>query len=269
MVPAPGSIYPWVNSGGRQLLMQSDVRSPLLLGADVVLSFIYPEICQVCREHRATPAEGYVCLRCWKNLRFIRAPFCDRCGLPYEGEITGTFCCSNCHDLELNFSRARSAVAAEGMALEIIHRWKYRRELWFEAFLAALLIQEAQLSLSEGWDCIVPIPLHSLKEREREFNQSLNLAQRLAAATSMPVCAQAVRRVEATRVQARLSREERRENVRKAFARGESGMIKGRRVVLVDDVLTTGATASACAGILRACGATEVCVWTVARGLIH
>jgi ComF family protein len=249
--------------------MQIDAPSLFLRGADVVLSFIYPEICQMCREHRATPAEGYVCSRCWKNVRFIRPPFCERCGLPYEGEITGTFCCSNCHELELNFSRARSAVAAEGMALEIIHRWKYGRQLWFEAFLAALLIQEAQAALSEGWDCIVPIPLHSLKEREREFNQSLNLAQRLGAATSLPVCAPAVRRVEATQVQARLSREERHENVRKAFARGESDMVKGRRVVLVDDVLTTGATASACAGILRDCGVADVCVWTVARGLIH
>lgn len=249
--------------------MQSNAPGLLLRSADVVLSFVYPEICQICREHRATPAEGYVCSRCWKNVRFIRPPFCERCGLPYEGEITGAFCCSNCDDLELNFSQARSAVAAEGMALEVIHRWKYGRELWFEPFLAALLIQEAQGPLSKGWDCIVPIPLHSLKEREREFNQSLNLAERLGAATDLPVCAQAVRRVEATRVQARLTREERRENVRKAFARGGSDMVKGRRVVLVDDVLTTGATASACAGILRDCGAREVCVWTVARGLIH
>jgi ComF family protein len=236
---------------------------------DIVLSLIYPEVCQFCREHRATPAEGYICSRCWKNLRFIRPPFCERCGLPYEGAITTTFECANCHNLELQFTRARSAVAAEGMALEIIHRWKYRRALWFEPFLAALLIQEARASLSDGWDCIVPIPLHPLKEREREFNQSLHLAHRLGAATGLPVCANSVRRVEATRVQARLSREERRENVRKAFARGEPAGIKGRRVVLVDDVLTTGATANACTGILRDSGAKEVCVWTLARGLIH
>jgi ComF family protein len=238
-------------------------------GADVVLGFLYPEVCQICRECRATPAEGYVCSRCWKHLRFIRPPFCERCGLPYEGEITTSFRCANCHDLELSFARARSAVAAEGMALEIIHRWKYARELWFEPFLAALLIQEAHASLTQGWDCIVPIPLHSLKEREREFNQSLNLARRLGAATGLPVCPEAVRRITPTKVQARLSRDERRENVRKAFARNEAGSVKGKRVVLVDDVLTTGATASACARVLRDCGAVEVCVWTVARGLIR
>lgn len=245
------------------------MTSVLWDSANVALSFLYPEICQFCREQRATPSEGYVCARCWQNLRFIRPPFCEQCGLPCAGEITVAFRCSNCHDFELHFTRARSAVAAEGMALEIIHRWKYRRELWFEAFLAGLLIQEARASLSKGWDCLVPIPLHSLKEREREFNQSLALARRLGAATGLPVCSDAVRRLEPTRVQARLSRDERRENVRKAFARGDSAAVKGRRVVLVDDVLTTGATASACAKVLRDGGAVEVCVWTVARGLIH
>jgi ComF family protein len=250
--------------------MAFELLKTLRSGSAVALSFLYPEVCQHCREQRATADEGYICSRCWKNLRFIRPPLCDRCGLPYEGAIDTVFRCSNCSDLELHFSCARSAVAAQGMALEIIHRWKYQRQLWFEPFLAALLIQEAGPALgAEGWDLIVPVPLHVLKEREREFNQSLHLARHLSMGTGIPVCEDAIRRIEPTRVQATLSRDERMENVRKAFQPWNPDELKGRRVVLVDDVLTTGATTSACARVLRRGGAAEVCVWTVARGLLH
>ena len=250
--------------------MRVEALRSLLSGLDTALSFVYPEVCQYCGQQRAAPADGYVCPRCWKNLRFIRPPYCERCGLPYEGAIDGTFRCSNCTDMELHFVRARSAVAAEGMALEILHRWKYGRQLWFEPFLAGLLIQETGPNLrDEGWNLIVPVPLHPLKEREREFNQSTNLARRLGAANSLPVCEDAVRRVEPTRVQASLSRDERRENVRRAFAPANTETVRDRSIVLVDDVLTTGATTNACAKVLTDAGAAEVCVWTVARGLLH
>jgi len=250
--------------------MPIDLHNLVSDGAEVGLSFLYPEVCQFCHEQPATPAEGYVCSKCSRHLRFILPPLCERCGLPFQGEITDTFRCSNCHDVELHFSRARSVVAAQGMVLEIVHRWKYQRELWFEPFLAGLLIQEAASTLgAEGWDFLVPVPLHPLKEREREFNQSLHLARRLSVATGLPVRDDAVRRIAPTRVQASLSREERRANVRKAFTGSGGGGIKGKRAVLVDDVLTTGATTSACARALREAGATDVCVWTVARGLLH
>jgi len=113
----------------------------------------------------------------------------------------------------------------------------------------------------------VPIPLHATKEREREFNQAERLARRLSRATGIPVARGLVRRVVATRTQTRLSREERIANVRHAFAMGKGKRLDGERIVLLDDVFTTGATSSACARVLRAAGAGEVCVWTVARGI--
>ena len=250
--------------------MRVEALQSLLGGLNTALSFVYPEVCQYCGQQRATPDEGYVCQRCWKNLRFIRPPYCERCGLPYEGAIDGTFRCSNCADVELHFVRARSAVAAEGMALEILHRWKYGRQLWFEPFLAGVLIQETGTNLrDEGWNLIVPVPLHPLKQHEREFNQSANLARRLGTANSLPVCEDAVRRVEPTCVQASLSRDERQKNVRRAFAPANAEAVRDRSIVLVDDVLTTGATTNACAKVLLGAGAAEVCVWTVARGLLH
>ncbi len=250
--------------------MRVDWTATLKSGAEAALTFFYPDLCQYCRQARATRAEGYVCANCWRNVRFIVPPKCERCGLPFEGAITDKFECANCREMELHFSSARSAVAAKGMVLEIIHRWKYSRALWFEPFLADLLRREAVPALrEERWDLIVPVPLHRHKESEREFNQAEHLARHLSFATSLPAAA-LLRRVASTRTQTLLSRAQRCANTRRAFAPGPSAeAARGRRIVLVDDVLTTGATTSACAEVLRACGAAEVCVWTVARGLLH
>jgi ComF family protein len=114
---------------------------------------------------------------------------------------------------------------------------------------------------------IVPVPLHPTKAREREFNQAERLADRLGCAMRIPVNKRLVRRVLPTRTQTQLSREERLANVHNAFAMRHRQKLNGERILLVDDVFTTGATTSACAGVLRAAGAGEVCVWTVARGI--
>ena len=233
------------------------------------LAFVYPEVCQICREERATVGEGLVCPTCWRQVRFIRPPFCDRCGLPFDGELTAAFECGNCREMELHFSSARSAVAAGGLVLEVIHRYKYQRALWFEPFLADLLVREAAPVLRGGsWDWIVPVPLHPAKEREREFNQAEQLARQLSQVTKIPVNTRLLKRVEPTLTQTRLTRSARAANVRRAFAlRDRRQKLKGARIVLLDDVFTTGATTSACARVLCEAGAGEVCVWTVARGL--
>lgn len=237
---------------------------------DAGLSFFYPEVCQFCGNERATPTEGYICPLCWQNIKFIRAPFCERCGLPFEGEMSAPFECANCRELELHFCQARSAVAARGLSLEIIHRYKYQRALWFEPFLANLLVREAAPALKEEkWDMIVPVPLHHLKKSEREFNQAERLASHLSAATRIPLTARLLRRVQPTRTQTQLTRAERATNMRQAFALQNNPKLQGQSVVLVDDVFTTGATTSACAKVLKAGGASRVCVWTVARGLIN
>jgi ComF family protein len=201
-------------------------------------------------------------------VRFVEPPFCQRCGRPFAGDISAPFECANCLGMEWHFQSARSAVVARDPVLEVIHRYKYHRALWFEPFLAELLICAARPVLdSQKPDMIVPVPLHPTKEREREFNQAERLARRLGAATRIPVNKRLVRRVLPTRTQTQLSREERLANVRNAFAIRKGQQLNGQRIVLLDDVFTTGATTSACARVLRAAGATEVWVWTVARGI--
>jgi ComF family protein len=240
------------------------IQNPL----NVALGFFYPEICRICETERATAKDGFVCSKCWTQVRFIRPPFCERCGLPFEGDITTVFECTNCREMELHFSSARSAVVAKTIVLEIIHRFKYQRELWFEPFLADLLLREALPALrGQKWDFIAPVPLHSVKEREREFNQAELIAKHLSEAAKIPLNNNLLRRVSPTMTQTRLTKQQRAENMRDAFAVRGGVKLNGEKIIVVDDVFTTGATTSACAKVLRAAGAGDVCVWTIARGL--
>ena len=235
---------------------------------DAALGLVYPEVCQLCKNETAAGRDGLVCRKCWSRVRFIRPPFCDRCGLPFEGDLTTQFTCTNCENLELHFSSARSAVVAKTVVLEAIHRFKYSHARWFEPFLADLLVREAAPELKSGnWDFVVPVPLHPLKLREREFNQAAVLAAHLSRATEIPLAENILRRILATATQTLLTREKRAANMEDAFAVRSGTRLEGRRIVLVDDVFTTGATTNASAKALRAAGASEVCVWTVARGL--
>lgn len=235
------------------------------------VSLLYPSVCEICETRRVTPGQGYVCGECRSvpgRLRTIHDPVCGRCGLPFEGAIGLPFVCENCADLGLNFDSARAAVVATPFLLDVIHRYKYGGALWFEPFLAGLLLEAAVPRLAGNrWDAVVPVPLHPVRQRERGFNQAERLARRLAAATGIPCLHDAIRRRSATRTQALLDRGERTQNMARAFEAKPGRAFRARRVVVVDDVLTTGATCSAVSRALREAGAAEVIVWTVARGI--
>ena len=246
----------------------TDTASSVKQWLDTGLGFFYPEVCQICRQEHATASEGFVCVACWEKVRFIKPPFCERCGLPYEGDITVAFECNNCREMDFHFTVARSAVVMGELMRKVVHPYKYQRALWFEPFLADLLVRAAGPVLAmEKWDIIVPVPLHPTKQREREFNQAERLATRLSRATRLPMNTKLLRRVEPTQTQTLLSRVQRAENMQHAFTLRGEAQLDGARVVLLDDVFTTGATTSACAKVLLAAGAGNVCVWTVARGL--
>ena len=237
---------------------------------ETLLGFIYPPICQLCGNERATKAGGYVGINCWQSVKFIRPPFCQRCGLPFEGAISNEFECNNCRDQELAFTYARAAVEAKGVVRDVIHRFKYQQALWFLPFLADLLQREALPVLKAAdhrWDAIVPVPLHGQKKREREFNQAELLGAELAQALQRPLRTDWVKRTLPTPTQTTLSRTERAENVRRAFTRPSELTLDGQHLIVVDDVFTTGATANAVARELRRAGAASVVVWAVARGV--
>lgn len=255
--------------------MKIEQRAGLALSKswlDAALSFLYPEVCQLCGQEPASPGNGYVGTNCRKKIEFIAPPICERCGMAFEGEITTAFECTNCREGDFAFAYARSAVAAKGTALEIIHRYKYRQARWFEPLLGELFgWVAAPVLLLEHWDMIVPVPLHPIKLAEREFNQAETLGRCLASRAGAPVANDCLRRVKETETQTRLTRAERAENVRGAFAFNThaADAVIGKRIIVVDDVFTTGATTNACAKILMRHGAEAVCVWTLARGTFH
>ncbi|MBI1841614.1 MAG: ComF family protein [Verrucomicrobia bacterium] len=233
-----------------------------------LLGLVFPEVCQICKEAHATPGEGYLCAGCRGALRPVERPFCERCGLPFHGDVTVVFQCPNCHEMELNFESARSVFAAQGVGRELIHKYKYNRAFWFEPLFAELLrARVVPVTRTERWDCVVPVPLHPAKLREREFNQAERLARLVSQSTGLPVRGDLLRRVAHTDTQTKLTRAERAANVRAAFTGAGGSRIPSQRVILVDDVFTTGATTNACAGVLRESGAAAVCVWTLARGV--
>lgn len=235
---------------------------------ETALGFFYPNICQLCLQVEASREAGYVCEPCKKaGVQFVVPPYCQRCGLKFRGEISESFTCWNCEEAELHFDSARAAVGFTPLIQEVIHRYKYNRAVWFEPFISGLLNEAALKAVSlETHDLIVPIPLHPLKLREREFNQSAKLARSLSLVTGIPMRENLVARVRDTRTQTRLSRKERTTNMKNAFGWCSKSSLEGERVVLVDDIMTTGATASSCAKILQQNGSGGVTVWTVARG---
>jgi competence protein ComFC len=242
---------------------------------DALLDIVYPRRCEMCEallDTGRSEAGRWICDDCLKGLQRIEPPFCNVCGEPYEGAVTDDFRCGNCADLKLHFDFAVSAYRAEGSVRELVHRFKYNHRLDLRGLLSVMLSQaldDPRLVGSRDW-LIVPVPLHSARERDRQFNQAWELCVSLSKLTQFPA-QQVVRRVRATPQQAALTRHQRLENLRRAFALKKSveasGQLRGRKVLLVDDVLTTGSTTSECARVLKRDGGVEkVVVITVARG---
>ncbi len=155
-------------------------------------------------------------------------------------------------------------MSARGLVREVIHRYKYNRHEFFEPLMVQWLFGCGSL-FSEKSQCVVPVPLHPLKERDRGFNQAERLAKGVAEHLNLPIKSGCLMRFKYTETQTNLSRKERMANMQNAFEGSERMTFS--RVLLVDDVMTTGATASACAAALRRAGAQTVDVLTLARGI--
>ena len=241
------------------------------------LDLIYPRRCELCElplEAKREAAARWLCDECLDKLPCIEPPFCKICGEPYDGAATGEFRCGNCADLKLHFDFAISAYRAEESVRALVHRFKYQHRLDLRGLLACLLaraLNDPRLAAVEKkmW-VLVPVPLHHARERERQYNQAWELCRELAGDGGWRVL-NAMKRVRPTTAQASLSRNQRIENLRGAFAvRGsilKKELLRGANVLLVDDVLTTGSTTAECARILkREAGVEKVVVITVARG---
>ena len=235
------------------------------------LGLVYPRVCVGCDLPLEANGELWLCENCKPDLKPIEPPYCDTCGQPYEGRMAQGFRCSNCSDLDLAFDFAVGAYRAEGLARELIHRFKYEKQHFLCALLGELLrdaLNDPRLrdARDDDW-LLTPVPLHPRRLREREFNQAAELCRTFRRGEWRFEYGEVLKRTRYTRRQANLDRADRLTNLEGAFSMKRSGGVSGRPVLLVDDVLTTGATASECARVLREeGGAAKVVVITVVRG---
>ncbi len=240
---------------------------------DGLLGLIYPRACYGCEASMAEQT-GYLCKKCQTQLHAITHPMCEVCGQPFSGDLTDSFQCSNCADRLLQFDFARAGYQSKDLARVLVHRYKYNGQFFLASLLGEMLnetLDDHRISNpNEELDWVlVPVPLHSRRLREREFNQAEELCREIARHRSLKIV-YALRRTRYTRRQVKLERNERLTNLRGAFTISprprEKNLIVGKQILLVDDVLTTGATASECAQTLYKAGALKVVVITVVRG---
>jgi len=230
------------------------------------LDVCYPRRCEGCGDP-ADPAGGHLCWDCLAGAHYIADPMCARCGDPVDGLVEHAFECGWCRRTQPAFDRARSALRFRGEVREAIHHYKYNRATHLSADLGLLLAGCVHAHFSgERFDAIACVPLHPVKARERSYNQSRLLAAELGRQLGVPVAHRVLERQRFTRTQTRLDAEERKRNVRGAFRAAMPEWIDGRRWLLVDDVMTTGATVDECARVMKAAGAVSVSVVTLARG---
>jgi ComF family protein len=208
-----------------------------------------------------------LCPSCFATAPRILAPFCAKCSQPFPGAITDSFTCANCEDRVLHFDAAVSAFRSRGVVRKMMHDFKYGRQLHLRHLLGHWLAETMDDPRLAGrhFDFIVPVPLHPARKRERGFNQAELLALELERASRIPL-QNLLRRTRYTTTQTQFDRSERMENLRGAFRLRRGCNVQGLRMLLVDDVLTTGSTLSECAAVLKKAGALSVHAATAARG---
>src|SRR5438094_5942711 len=228
------------------------------------VSLLYPATCTICGKH--VRGDEYLCSDCEAKAMRIVAPFCQQCSKPFDGAISTVFTCANCAHRTIYFDAAVAAYRGRGIVRQIIHDFKYGRQIHLRHLVARWLYGAFDNERLRGrtFDMIVPVPLHPTRQRERGFNQASLLAELLTAQISIP-CKPVLKRVRYTTTQTALDRAERMENLHNAFRLRRNANVRGLRVLLIDDVLTTGSTLSECARTLKRSGAISVYAATAAR----
>lgn len=228
------------------------------------VGLIYPPTCSGCGAATADP--GALCPRCWSGLRLIEEPVCQRYGTPFAVDLgVGPLLSPRAIAEPPAFARARAVALYDEIARGLVHRLKYEDRLDLAGVMARMMAASGRTLIAEA-ECLVPVPLHRGRLWRRRFNQAALLGQKIAAGAGLPFVPGALARIRATRRQVGLSRAARAENLSGAFRvpDGQAHRIRGRRILLVDDVTTTGATGNAAARSLLRAGAASVDLLTFA-----
>jgi ComF family protein len=234
-----------------------------------LVDLIYPNCCLICKNRIPKGAkQQFICLDCWENLEKNLPPFCAKCGRHLGPEAIRGNSCPNCRQYQaaFYFDRAFSPYQYTGSVKQLIHEFKYSGKDYLGALLGDLMnrfIRKYQLPI-EYLDYILPVPLHKSRQREREFNQAQLLGKEIAREFNKQILTDVLIRIKPTKRQTDLAPREREANVENSFAVVAPELIRGKNLLLVDDVLTTGATSSQAARCLKNSGAEKVLLLTLA-----
>jgi len=233
-----------------------------------LLDALYPRECALCGCGIVRGgACFYLCLACEESLPWIASPYCDVCGVSFSGMIEGRRICSQCVDLEPAFSQGRALLQLKGSGRELVHVLKYAKGEYLASDLGRLLSNVEGFEAFLRGSVLVPVPLFSKKESERGYNQSSIIARAWASQVQNCEICEILLRKRATPSQTGLSRVDRIDNVKNAFAIRKKALLDPEtRYILVDDVFTTGSTLNACAQVLRDAGALSVGVAVLSHG---
>jgi len=228
------------------------------------LDVLLPPLCLTC--DAAVTGHGTLCPACWSKIRFITAPYCAGCGVPFDAPVGDGEMCAPCLTHPPAFAAARSAMLYDDASKRLILSFKHGDRTHLAGTLAGWL-QRAGHEFWYNTDALIPVPLHRWRLFKRRYNQAALLARYLETATGKPAWVDALIRTRATPTQGRMNRKERQANVKGAFAVNPAWQerLQGKTVILIDDVLTTGATINECSRVLLDAGAKAVNVLTLAR----
>jgi ComF family protein len=230
---------------------------------NAVRDFFLPNRCPVCLGSMSFPQR--ICSDCLEGFHFIDHPRCERCGAPFKSPEQDDHLCQSCLFDEWSFDGALSIFFYRSALRDAVHRFKYSGRVVLAAALAVLIRQQSTGWVEQdGTDLMVPVPSRPPSLRRRGFNPPLMLARNLHRPWGLELAPEALRCIKDIESQAGLNRKERRRNVKGAFA-ADKARVRGRGVLLFDDVFTTGATADECSKVLKRAGASRVRVLTLAR----
>ena len=226
--------------------------------------FLFPAVCAGCQS--AVTRSGSVCPNCWAKLRFIERPFCEVLGLPFSYDLGKGFLSAEAIAEPPPFGRLRAAVLYQDLAAHLVTALKYGDRTDLVPLMGGWMRRAGDELLLDA-DVIVPVPLHAGRLWRRRFNQSAELGRNIAKHSTIAFSPLALKRVKATRAQVGLGQKQRQDNMRGAFRVADARRfeIEGRRVLLIDDVYTTGATAASATRALKRAGAKDVDVLVFAR----
>lgn len=229
-----------------------------------LLNFIFPPQCPICKTR--VQNVHTLCNECFGHIRFISKPYCDKCGRPFEFQITEEYLCGTCLTKKQIFHKARAVFKYDDFSKRLILPFKHSDHIELTALLTNLLFQ-AGSDLFAEIDILIPVPLHRYRLMKRKYNQAALLAKSLSHRIKKPFATGVLLRVKHTQSQGHMKRTQRQRNVSKAFQVKNNQKIIGKHVLLIDDVMTSGATLNECAKTLKKAGAQKISYLTLARVL--